>query len=244
MPKKIKITNRDVLLLKDIYDNSFLSFYQIHEEHFAGLAKTTVYNRLSKLAKEKLIEAINVNLFAYHRKNEVIGVIYRMTKAGVKELSNYSLGVPVIFNNTALNLSSLYHDLLLTDVIRVIKKEMPLFAVVSSKANLGGWNKKERIPDAILIEPREKIKWALELELTAKSETRYRDIVLSYRTSSDFEKVLYVVKDDSIQQKMGGVITGYKGQYSKNDDTDKFTFCDLAQLLNNQQQEKLNELQN
>ena len=52
---------------------------------------------------------------------------------------------------------------------------------------------------------------ALELELTAKSEMRYREIILSYRTSSEFDSVLYVVKELSIQKKIGGLITGFNG---------------------------------
>ena len=118
----------------------------------------------------------------------------------------------------------------------------PSYLIVSSKSISCEWNKKERIPDAILFNPKEKTKLALELELTAKSEARYRDIVLSYRTSSEFEKVFYIVKDEAIQQKMGGLITGYKGQYTKEDNTDKFIFMGLANLLNNQQEEKMHEL--
>ena len=242
MPRKIKITRRDVQLLKDIYDNSFLSFYQIHEGHFHKLAKPTVYNRLSKLAQAELIEALSVNLFVHHRNNETVGVIYRLTKKGIERLCNFIQGVPITLNTTTINLSSLYHDLLLTDVLRAFKKRLPSYLIVSSKTNSCEWNKKERIPDAVLFNPKEKIKLALELELTAKSEARYRDIVLSYRTSPEFEKVLYVVKDESIQHKMGGLITGYRGQYKEEDDTDKFVFYGLANLLNNQQKEEINEL--
>lgn len=244
MLRKIKVTRRDVLLLKDIYENSFLSFYQIHEAHFTGRARPTVYNRLSKMAQAELIEALNVNLFVHHRNNESVGVIYRVTKRGVELLNNFTQGVPISSTISGLNLSSLYHDLLLTDVLRAFKKRLPTYSIVSSKSNSCAWNKKERIPDAVLFNPEDKIKLALELELTAKSEERYRDIILSYRTSPEFEKVFYVVKDESIQQKMGGLITGYKGQYTEGDDTDKFVFYGLANLINNQQQEKINELQN
>lgn len=73
---------------------------------------------------------------------------------------------------------------------------------------------------------------ALEIELTAKSEMRYRDIILSYRTSSEFKKVLYVVKDKSIQRKLGGLITGFNGRYEFIDDTDKFKFMTVDDLLN------------
>lgn len=242
MPKKIQITKRDILLLKDIYENSFLSFYQIHEAHFNKLARPTVYNRLSKITQAELIEALHVNLFVHHRNNELVGVIYRLTKKGKVLLSNFIQGVSIPANINGLNLNSLYHDLLLTDVLRSVKKMKPAHLIVSSKSNSCEWNKKERIPDAVLFNPKEKTKWSLELELTAKSEARYRDIILSYRTSSKFEKVLYIVKDEAIQQKMGGLITGYGGRYTKEDNTDKFIFMGLADLLNNQQEEKIYEL--
>lgn len=95
MLRKIKVTGRDVLLLKDIYDNSFLSFYQIHEAHFLGRARPTVYNRLSILVQAELIEVMNVNLFVHHRNNESVGVIYRITKRGVELLNNFVQGVPI-----------------------------------------------------------------------------------------------------------------------------------------------------
>ena len=99
-----------------------------------------------------------------------------------------------------------------------------------------------RIPDAVLIDPRNNKKIALELELTAKSEMRYRDIILSYRTSNEFDCVLYVVKDESIQNKIGGLITGFNGRYEIGDDTDKFKFMTLSQVLNSLKEEDV-ELQ-
>ena len=223
MEMNLRLTIRDIELMKDIYDNQFLSFYQIHEKHFPVNKRPTVYNRLSKLIRAKILMPINVNLVAYHRKGELLGVVYVLTKDGLKRLQDFKMTEDINPNPVTLNFSCLYHDLLLTDVLRVLKRTWQV-----SKVSLDA---QSRIPDAILIHPVTKNKMALELELTAKSEMRYREIILSYRTSSEFDSVLYVVKDKSIQKKMGGLITGFNGRYEFNDDTDKFNFMNLSELL-------------
>ena len=80
---------------------------------------------------------------------------------------------------------------------------------------------------------------ALEIELTAKSEMRYREIILSYRTSAEFDSVLYVVKDISIQKKIGGLIIGFNGRYELSDDTDKFKFMTLNQIFKSTKEENV-----
>jgi hypothetical protein len=215
--------------MNDIYDNQFLSFYQIHEKHFPENKRPTVYNRLSKLIRGNILEAININLLAHHRKNELLGVIYRLTKDGLRRLQDFKMTMEINLNPASLNVSTLYHDLLLTDVLRVLKRTWKV-----TKTPLGI---QDRVPDAVLIHPVNGSKMALELELTAKSEMRYRDIVLSYRTSSEFETVLYVAKDKSIQRKLGGVITGFNSRYEFSDDTDKFKFMTLDQLFNSPKEE-------
>ncbi len=233
----IRLTMRDLAVLEDIYDNQFLSFYQIHEKHFSENKRPTVYNRLSKLIRANILEAINVNLFAHHRKSELVGVIYKLTKDGLKMLQEYKTTVNLNPAPMPLNLSCLYHDFLLTDVLRVLKMPYRRSTRVKEVGN-------ERIPDAVLFDHEKKINVALELELTAKSEMRYRDIVLSYRTSHEFDRVLYVVRDESIQRKIGGVITGHRNSYELGDDTDKFSFVTQGELLKSQHREEMNELQN
>lgn len=228
---QLRLTIRDIELLKDIYANQFLSFYQIHEKHFHENKRPTVYNRLSKLIRGSILEATNVQLMCHHRRNELIGVIYRLTKEGSKKLQEFSMTYDIQFNSVPVNMSCLYHDLLLTDVLRILKRRWPELQMLNSKVHNQGFPFKERIPDGVLLNPRDKNKIALELELTAKSETRYRDIILSYRTSHDFEKVIYVVKDRSIQKKLGGLITGFNGRYVLGDNTDKFEFILLEDLI-------------
>jgi Fe2+ or Zn2+ uptake regulation protein len=227
----LRLTLRDIELMKDIYDSEFLSFYQVHEKHFPENKRPTVYNRLSKLMAAEIIKAVSINLIAYHRRGELLGVVYVLTKEGLRRLQDYKMTEDINQNPASLNLSCLYHDLLLTDVLRIFKASWKILKPTKID--------QKRIPDAILIDPRTNKKMALELELTAKSERRYREIILDYRTSSEFDSVLYVVKDESIQRKIGGVITGFNGRFEIGDDTDKFKFMTLAQLLNSTKEEDL-----
>ena len=227
----LRLTVRDIELMKDIYDSEFLSFYQVHEKHFPENKRPTVYNRLSKLIGAKILMPINVNLLAYHRKGELLGVVYVLTKHGLRRLQDFKMTEDINQNPVTLNLSCLYHDLLLTDVLRIFKASWKILKPTKID--------QKRIPDAILIDPRTNKKVALELELTAKSEMRYREIILDYRTSSEYDSVLYVVKDESILRKIGGLISGFNGSYEIGDDTDKFKLMILAQLLNSTKEEDL-----
>lgn len=220
----LRLTVRDIEVMKDIYDSQFLSFYQIHEKHFPANKRPTVYNRLSRLIRAEIIKAVDVNIVAHHRKGELLGVVYMLTRNGLKRLQDFKMTEDINPNPVTLNLSCLYHDLLLTDVLRILKGSWKV--TKPSKEN------QNRIPDAILFDPRTNKKIALEIELTAKSEMRYREIILSYRTSAEYDCVLYVVKDISIQKKIGGLITGFNGRYELGDDTDKFKFMTLNEIFN------------
>lgn len=228
---KVKLTRRDLVLLKDIYDNQFLSFYQIKEAHFKDNKLPTVYNRISKLIRAKYLESINVNLILYHRNNSCVGVIYRLTRFGQKELSNYFIGECFNQEVVSLNFSSMFHDLLLTDLLRIFKKRKPFLNCTNSKL-ITELKATERIPDAIIYDSTANKKVALELELTAKSLERYRDIIVNYRTHAEFDEVLYVVKDETIRNKIGGVITGFGGKFNKDDYTDKFKIILLKEIIN------------
>ncbi len=225
----IKITDRDLRLLFDLYENSFLSLYQIREKHFKKCARSTIYNRLSKLIKNELVESMRVNLWAIHRQNEEVGAIYSLTKKGLSLLKRYhSLGinraVPI-----PINLNQLHHDLILTDIIKKLKPQFNNAKVFNSRLLTSSFREESKVPDGVLLFKNKK--YALEIELTAKSNIRYRDIISNYRTSSEFEKVFYLVKDESIQNKIGGIITGFQGDYKNSDDTDKFYFCTISKFF-------------
>ncbi len=201
--------------------------------HFEGLSPPTVYNRLSKLIQSDYLESFQVNLTAHHRSDRKfndIGVIYRITRKSLHLLRSR-------FDNRCrddlvpLNYQSLYHDLALTDVIRELKYKFSDTKIINSKLLKVKAESDKQIPDAIIIDTKDQKKVALELELTSKSEARYRDIITNYQVDSEYQKVIYVVSGESIQKKIGGVITGFKNSYQRGDDTGIFEFIQLASLF-------------
>ena len=230
----IKITDRDLRLLLDLYQNTFLALYQIRDRHFNKCARSTIYNRLSKLIKGELIESMRVNLNAIQRQSEDIGAIYYVTKKGFRLMIKYHSKSIKRVSPVPINLNQLQHDLILTDTIKMLDSQFHNAQVVNSKLFVNSFKEERQVPDGVILFKNKK--YALEVELTAKSNMRYRDIISNYRTSSEFESVLYLVKDVAIQGKMGAIITGVQNSYRKSDDTDKFYFCTLSAFFNERRQ--------
>ena len=185
---RIKLTRRDVSLLYSLYENTFLSFYQIKDKYFTTKANTTVYNRLAKLIKAGVIKSIRINMIAFHKNDKDIGVVYTLTKQGLVELKKR--GTRGIFRDApcALNYASLYHDLLLTDVISKLKEIHPELQIKNSKILKRSFLKDEQIPDGVIFDTNTKQKYAIELELHAKSKSRYHEIITNYMSSSEYKK--------------------------------------------------------
>lgn len=238
---RVKLTNRDIQLMYDLYNNVFLSFEQIRREHFKKCATSTVYNRLSKLIKANLVESLNVNLKANYLLAKDIGVIYFLTQKGLTKLKEY--WHREIFRDfpAPLNVNNLFHDLLLTETVKKLKESFNC-EVLNTKVISLNQLSLEQIPDAILFNKNNKSQWAIELELTAKSNQRYREIISNYSTNQEFEKVLYIVKDEAIYKKIGGIISGYGKQFQIGDYTGKFQFLYLKEFLAEQKREVCNEL--
>lgn len=229
--ENIKITTRDIDLFVDLYQRSFMAFYQIHNRYFAGLARPTVYNRLSKLIKAKYISSLRVNLFAHHLKGKELGVIYQLTRKGFDVTRNYRKDIQFRTDLVSISFNHLYHDLLLTDVSFKLCERLNEIEVTNTKLINSSKLECEQVPDAIISSKYRNEKIALELELTSKSESRYNEIISNYRTSSEFSKIFYVVRDYSIHKKIGGIISGYKSRFDVSDDTNPFYFCNVFDIF-------------
>ena len=221
----LRVSDRDLRLMLDLYENTFLSFYQIREEHFKDRAKPTVYNRLSKLINAKLIKSLRVYLVAHHRSNQDLGVIYQITKKGLSTLKSYFPEKSFRKDPVSISFYTLYHDLLLTDLLKKMRKDFSGFKFTNTKLLGSDPRESMKLPDAVMECKKTKELIAIELELTAKSLRRYQDIVFGYRTNNRYKKVFYVVGSEQIRRKIGGVITGYGSNYSPSDDTIQFYFA-------------------
>ena len=88
-----------------------------------------------------------------------------------------------------------------------------------------------RIPDFVMIDSETKEATAIELELTAKSERRYRHIILDYRMSKTFSKVLFVTASETIRRKIMTEVLGEKVHDYKIQNVGKFFFLLVSDIF-------------
>ncbi len=228
---QVRLTERDLKLMRDLYDLTVMSFKQVQELHFGGLSKVTASNRLSQLQACHFVSSHRVGIISHARTMNRVDVVFRITKEGIKILRSHFPNE--IFRNypLPLNTQSLMHDLLLNDVLLTIKRANPKL-VVTHGSLLPFTNTNRRRPDAIVTDSRNQMQTALELELSTKSERRYREIVLGYRLWSELTHVLYVTANAQVTQKVQTAILGFdvtKTQVRM--PTGKFYFVNMHDLL-------------
>ncbi len=229
-PLKVRLTRRDGSILEDCYRQTVLSFTQMRERHFPGKAVTTVSNRLGQLCRGGYLKRTRVTLPGYGGAGEV-GVVYQVTKLTLGCLQRRHPDEVISRQVVPLNLNQLGHDLRLSDTISALRKRFSSHQIIHGthfhRANPG----EKKHPDAILVDSGDE-QIAVELELTAKSENRYRAIVLEYRLHSRFGKVLYVVLGRAISQKIQYQITQSRSLPGLPAiPTGKFYFTTLRDLL-------------
>lgn len=224
-------TNRDYLLLKGLYDFKVMSFPQIARMYFVGKAKPTIVNRLSKLESSGLIARFKVPRLIQHESKNVISVVYQITRIGIRVLQKWHQDVEFWPEPLKLQPFSIDHDLLLVDVLVALENQKAYVDIVLAEHFCRETNTQGLKPDAVLFKDIGKRPVALELELTAKSEKRYRDLILKYRLTRDFDQVLYVTGHPAIEAKVKAVI----GPSNAND---RFKFISVKEILG------INEMQN
>lgn len=224
--KKLSVmpTGRDFSLLKSLYDNVVMSFPQIAKMHFAGKSKPTIINRLTKLEAAGLIKRFKVPRLELSGAKNVISVIFQITKLGIEVLQKKHLEMTFCQDPIKLHPYSIDHDLILVDVIEAFKNKFPAEEIVHGELYLKSKSLQGLKPDVVLISPMQGNKVAIELELTPKSERRYRDLILKYRLSKDFKQVIYVTSHKQIETKIRSILG--PSQISKG-----FDFFQLADVL-------------
>ena len=237
-----------------LYQNTVMSFEQVRLWAFDGKHKTTVCNRLTKLERMGLIRRINVGNFIYKTHMRPISVVLQITRSGITAMKNIlgehddmrSEPVPV-------NIQSLIHDLELNDVVHQIKMKLSKAVVTNGKLletnNFGDFKK---VPDALLEIPQSEIEMAkglgllpnsaalkgnrnlrlaVELELTVKSDRRYREIINAYRLSQMFDQVLYLSADTAIIRKVQSVLIGFPIKGDLKPHHGIFSFLEMQKLF-------------
>ncbi len=228
-------TARDLSLLQSLYDNTLLSFSQIVKFHFTERSKPTVINRLTKLESAGLITRLKVPRLEVTNSKKMISVIYQITRFGISVVQKRHSEFELRSEPVRLRPYSIDHDLLLVEVMAALKIEFLGFKIVHgelfhSLANTSGLK-----PDAVLIDPIKNQKIAVELELTAKSEKRYRELMLKYRLSKDFSKVIYITSQRQIESKIKSVLgSGFMNS--------RFEFLTLDDVLKTKSDRPINNL--
>lgn len=228
----MRITPRDLSLLAMLCRNTVMSFEEVRLFAFEGKHKATVCNRLTKLERMALLRRINVGNFIYKRNMRPVGVVVQITRRGIEVLKQCGL-----FNDrwkaepVPVNIQSLIHDLELNQALRGIGDRLPSSTVINGKhLSNGGGTVNSKIPDAVLevtateleeakrlgiVGPEAALKGtaplcvAVELELTTKSDRRYREIITGYRLSREADRVLYLSHDMAVFRKIQSVLAGY-----------------------------------
>lgn len=230
----VLLTERDISILKGLYDFIVMSFPQLARQYFNGNAKATIVNRLSKLEKCGFITKTRLPRFITGQDQCVISVVYQISRTGIRELQKRNLNDEFYPEPIRLQPFSLQHDLLLVDVLLALKLKRPEMKFVLGEHFCRSKSTLNVKPDAILNYVDGKMAVALELELTAKSERRYREIILKYRLAKEFETVVYITSSVAIRTKIQNILGG-AGM------TSKFKFMSLDEIFRNKSSENINQ---
>ncbi len=229
--KRVSLTPRDIFLLNELYENMVLSFSQVCRKAFLGNAKSTVLNRLGKLEGMGVIERWRVPVLDSKKPGPGIFVVFSIMRKGIAILQARQPELAFRQKPVRLHGYTVHHDVLLVDVMDVLRKKFPGASVVNGRLLTDQAGAKAVNPDAVLHLADGKERWAVELELTPKSEKRYREIVLRYRLQSAFARVLYVTDAQEVVRKLARVLDREPERLGTNHPAEKFLVLSLNELL-------------
>jgi len=229
--KRVSLTPRDLLLLERLYENVVLSFPQVCRKAFSGKAKSTVLNRLGKLEGMGVIERWRVPVLDSKKPGPGIFVVFCITRKGIGTLAARQPEKTFRQKPVRLHGYTVHHDVLLVDVMDALREKVPGAFVMNGRIFGDQPSAQSVNPDAVLELPESNERWAVEQELTPKSEKRYREIVLRYRLQSAFARVLYVTGSREVVQKLARVLDRMPERLSSAEPTEKFLWLDLVELL-------------
>ena len=210
MVKGIILQTRDFDILSSVYEYTVCSFEQIKTKHFATINQQTASNRLSHLVKAQYLKRYTVGLVIYQGKERRVNRVFTITQKGIDALAVKRREFILRSDPVTPQFYSLVHDLLLNDVQESLKRTLGTGKVVNAKLLKLSASRTEQIPDLILAGASGELSEAIELELTAKSEKRYREILTNYRLSSKWKKVIFIVQDVQLAAKLWQILTGEK----------------------------------
>lgn len=215
-PRKVVLTSRDYAVMKVIATNRFVSAKQLAHLWSNNPKNHNHYIRLKRLMRAGILELLIGD--AGNRLG------YRLTRKGIDLLPDDADRAKALAYRSFSYRTSFDHDRLLQELQTVfeqsplVSRYMPEHEVRQRLSEKHG--KKERndvgykVPDGLfeLKTSRGIKRVAVELELTTKSESRYRKIFRELLTSSDFEIVLFVTASDKMTEALRSIVAEVKAE--------------------------------
>ena len=189
------ITDRDMTLLSTLASYELLTTRQIGTLVFRDLDKRTVLRRLRKLEREKVIKKIH-------------GLKLGELAWALNQYGAFRLGIERQTEN--INRNSLEHDTTLTDIRIAFEQkgiasqwttEQHLRRSIGRQSKLG---QEEIVPDAVFAGRTKKgfEVFALELELSGKSPSRYARVFSNYAEKNHFSALWYIVGNETLGKRL------------------------------------------
>ncbi len=227
----LHLTNRDFTLLHYLYEYRMMSMEQIRRYIFTGNAWPTITNRITKLEQGAFLERLRVANLRHPLRFTNVGTVLKITSLGIGTLANKFASQTFSESLPDIRVQQLQHDLLLLDVVESLKAKHPKNVFVEGSRYVKGTFDQTRVPDFVMIDPKTKETTVIELELTAKSERRYRHIILDYRMSKAFSKVLFITASETIKRKIMAEVIGEKVHDFKIHSAGKFYFLLVSDIF-------------
>lgn len=199
----MNLTERDQSLLLDLKEYALLRTRTVRDRHFSGVAMTTVLRRLRRLEGEGYIQRIEGLPTAQ--------VAWALTDKSAERLLPRASKIhfPRFILDHDLNLTDLR---LLLEAHGIARSWKPEHEIRSRVAQTQGLRRTgdRNIPDGLMgVEIRgEPRTVAIEMELTAKSQDRYRRILGDYHSKRSLWGVWYIVHRHTIGRQIDRAAKG------------------------------------
>ena len=231
MAVSVHLTDRDYHLLNLLYEHSLMSLGQISRYVFTGRDHSTVLNRIRLLEDGGYLKRHHLNRVRTFCDEKSVGVVLQITPRGVREIAR--LHFQNVFDEKIYDIKSsqLEHDLLLVDVTERLKNVHEQMVFVDGRRFVRSKPEIFQVPDKVMVDGSRSKATAIELELTVKSEKRYRQIITNYRIGRGFDRVLFITAHQSIAQKIKSEIVGFKTTSTQNFETGIFALQNMQELL-------------
>jgi DNA-binding Lrp family transcriptional regulator len=227
------LTPRDLGVLESLYANCVMTFSQIAKRHFPNASKPTVLNRLAKLERAMVLRRERIPRMELGFDKHAIGVVFQITRDGISVLRQRRQEYDFKLQPLRIHPYTLHHDLVLVDLAAALKVRFANATVTNGRLHKADSQTNQGLePDIVVTLPDRNEKIAIELELSDKSEKRYREIVLRYRLSKEYGKVIYFIDDPFVRGLLTRVILNRNPHPQETPPTGKFYFSPLSQFIN------------